>query len=1224
MPRKQYRADLVAAGAVADFGHITTVKPGDDDEMFTFLFRHPSTGVECQITAMVDPSEYPNNHDYQMFASDDASAALARALQDCRNISRRPLQEALPIISSFLAARTATGSPTDPVQIDSEGDYDMPESQVVEEEEDADDEDGDNEDWALEQDDFTAATSIGSRSTELKDDLDNKGNLSRARADLRAVKEAGLKVGVIGDLSTGNCCFVSIACRIGKLGISEEAQDAWVLDPADYLVLLIYFPHGYRSLEFLESLGSSGARTRLEMKTGLSNHYKPRTLAEAQNAFFHKSPHNDMDDIPSETQFSGGFRDSFISKPLNNLLNERLVTLLKYRLGMGLSWTGAHNFYNDNLGSASAGPENMSPKHLDSTEDDSSIALPEIVTQDEMMSLKSTRELSFPLLAAQFLLRHFVRCTEFCLVCFSRLNTDIEAIKPYVCNSPLCLYQYMSLGFGPSIEHEIIAEPCVTDLLISFCYASAHAENLHEYPDGLGLNVPHPGLVIQGSNESGPDAVGLTGRHTQATSQHLKQPTKQALKPGVEFNARFDNNTLDLLFDSDQTKCPFQRGQWVVLNPTRLQAQSWHCRVVESHLFPTVRVTEPIILQNYILAQQDDMNTEVKRPKGWSDVSIHIYDQNINNLSREDTCKIMLTLLDLLPSVKEMKEYLIQNPRASLSEWKQRINPASLGLLRWIIASNRSCIVQVDPSEEGSSVRRKGEARVQGVEGWLQFRFAMGAPDKEQRFVNAINAEAHSKTFPTIFAWHGSRLGNWHSIIREGLHAKKITNGRAFGDGVYHAKDFATSGGYTAAINHATVAYANQWRHSAIRPTAALALSEIVNAPSKFASQNPYYVVAQLDWIQTRYLFVKGSSQSSEAPTNEIHTEFLEQDPERTPKGVSGATVVLPITAIPKSRRKIAPQCSTLQHGLVSDLQSLPKSSGKSQPSKASSSKIISKAARLTSEALKALTGTHGQRNVEIHDDAASVQTELEDLMILADPEMELPIPPHEASMRIPWEPVLEFSKMPLESLPLTPSPSYATSSASKRLQKDFANLLRTQDSYVSKGTLADLGWYVDPDFISNTSNLYQWIAELHSFPLSLPLARDMKKVGLQSIVLEFRFHASYPMSPPFVRVVRPRFLPFASGGGGHVTAGGSICAQLLTNDGWTAVSDIESVLLQIRMAIMSTEPNPARLQSVVHGGTGHQSHTLDYGVGEAVDAFKRACRMHGWTIPEGLDETAF
>jgi ubiquitin-conjugating enzyme E2 Q len=173
---------------------------------------------------------------------------------------------------------------------------------------------------------------------------------------------------------------------------------------------------------------------------------------------------------------------------------------------------------------------------------------------------------------------------------------------------------------------------------------------------------------------------------------------------------------------------------------------------------------------------------------------------------------------------------------------------------------------------------------------------------------------------------------------------------------------------------------------------------------------------------------------------------------------------------------------------------------------------------------------------------------------------------------------------------------------------RDFKDLIAVQNTTPPH----ELGWHIDEDKVDN---IYQWIVELHSFDPTLPLAHDMKKKNVKSIVLELRFGKEYPMSPPFVRVIRPRFLGFQQGGGGHVTAGGAMCMQLLTNDGWTAVSSIEGVLLQVRMAMSSLEPKPARLEN---GGR------MDYGVGEAVEAYIRACNMHGWTVPAGFKEMAY
>lgn len=198
--------------------------------------------------------------------------------------------------------------------------------------------------------------------------------------------------------------------------------------------------------------------------------------------------------------------------------------------------------------------------------------------------------------------------------------------------------------------------------------------------------------------------------------------------------------------------------------------------------------------------------------------------------------------------------------------------------------------------------------------------------------------------------------------------------------------------------------------------------------------------------------------------------------------------------------------------------------------------------------------------------------------------------------------------KLDYGTLPMLQQPSWASSAATKRLMRDFRDLIKTQNEQ----PLHELGWHIDEDKIEN---MYQWLVELHSFDPKLPLAQDMKKHNVKSVVLELRFGKEHPISPPFVRVIRPRFLSFAAGGGGHVTAGGAMCMQLLTNDGWSAVSSIESVLVQVRMAITSIDPRPARLE---YGGRS------DYGVGEAVEAYIRACAVHGWSVPADFRETAY
>ena len=210
----------------------------------------------------------------------------------------------------------------------------------------------------------------------------------------------------------------------------------------------------------------------------------------------------------------------------------------------------------------------------------------------------------------------------------------------------------------------------------------------------------------------------------------------------------------------------------------------------------------------------------------------------------------------------------------------------------------------------------------------------------------------------------------------------------------------------------------------------------------------------------------------------------------------------------------------------------------------------------------------------------------------------------------LPLVAVTDFTpgSLDVDSLRTLKPPSYATDGALKAITREVKVMAKLMDAKPPH----ELGWYIN---LSGVENLFQLIVELHSFDLTLPLASDMQRSGTSSIVLEMRFGGSFPLSPPFVRVIRPRFLPFSQGGGGHITIGGAICMELLTNSGWSPACSLETVLVQVRAAICSTDP-PARLQS----GTS-AFHRTDYGINEAVDAYERFARTHGWQVPEDLKE---
>jgi ubiquitin-conjugating enzyme E2 Q len=1147
-----------------------------------------------------------------IFGPDDASASVASTLNDI-SASGKTVKQILELVSRKLES------------IDKDGDHQMFNSQNFDGFEGSEDEEDDDygEDYFPGDEDMLPKPYSNGHHTPTAEGFTEPTTAfrQRIRRDLLAAKSSGFKIGYLGGLIDGLGCYISVSIRIAKLGISEEAMQAWQIEPNEYLVALFHYPHGYKTMDDVRSYDSSRTQENLHIRTGIAKSYKP-TLQEAVQAFTVLSKEQEKRREESQHTSSQqeatahqGFRHSFISRPLNGLLEERFHRLLKYRYA-GMDWNGSELFCNDQI---------IHPRGRHSEGSDDKYYVPEVVTNvyppivtADHIQQATSQEHSLPLVAMQFVIRHFVRCTEFCLICFSKMPDDLQAIKPYVCDNPLCLYQYMSLGFGPSIEHEVLSQPKVVDLLISFCYSSARQSRLRDFPAGLALMVPPPSAFEDDYALN--QYRGYAGT-PQAEPQPAMTVSTNKLQAPIAMKLHLDGR--EILFEDKSKACPVRANEWITFRFDDEPSKAYHCRIVETTYYPTVKISEPVepavatfegprgygytgaanLPAAPKAASKIPRNTNEFRP-----AKFQVYNQNFDEMSQQHKRQVICVLLDILPSVDGLKQYLLRKTHNTLSSWTDRLPPAALGLLRWIIASNRACILQVD-AEEDAPIGRKADDRLYGMSSWTQFRFAMGAPDKERRFIQSVRSTSerlHLK-FPTLFAWHGSPLQNWHSIIREGLHFNETSHGRAYGHGVYHSLEVQTSLGYSGMGG---IGYT--WPNSELNIQSAMVLNEICNAPQEFVSRSPHLVVAQLDWIQTRYLFVSSTVGYNQAASSTVKgskpLEILEQDPSMTPTGSDGK-LIIPICAVAGSRR--------------------PKSLKTTVSGTEQTATLLLLSSTQQNKRQKA-TGTSKYDAIEIDDDdTASIATSDEDRAILEDASskndqfLDPLLTPNSTkdgkgkakmggffNKLKPSKSLTDYipGSLDYDTLPMLQQPSWASSAATKCLMRDFKALIKTQNEQ----PLHELGWHIDEDKIEN---MYQWIVELHSFDPSLPLAQDMKKHDVKSVVLELRFGKDYPMAPPFVRVIRPRFLSFAAGGGGHVTAGGAMCMQLLTNDGWSAVSSIESVLVQVRMAITSTDPKPARLD---RGGR------HDYGVGEAVEAYIRACAMHGWTVPAGFRETAY
>ncbi|KAI1747837.1 hypothetical protein F4782DRAFT_551482 [Xylaria castorea] len=1161
--RNRLQADILAASKET-IPFIPRIGKGDVQDEFVFAFAHsqiPGGDIEIRVMPQ-DTASYPRDNYFLVYTNDEVPANIGKTLDDAMTSTRGlPITDLLKALSRKLCSSL---EPTDGEQNDDDDDIVLTDADTLEV---SDDSDSDNPIDYSDDDDFGLIDgSPHTAQVKIPDVI-----FERIRKDFRAVRNAGFKVGKICGVDYRSAySILTMSIRVSKLGLSKEIYASWNLEPSDYLILLMKYDGEY--VPFEDAIGRPVGQTPLSFRLRKCSKYRP-TLAEALAAFsltlpklhprqsVQESAIDENSPVGSSSLLTFGVGDS-----IDLFLDTGFLSMMKIRKMGNVSWDEARKIHSQCTISAWDSGSIRIPTSIHSpTGIADSIAdtnLPPMLMDDHLLHNDSV---SLPLIAMQFALRYLVKCTDYCMICHDRIDETFEALKPYVCGNPLCLYQYMSLGLGPSIDQEIINQEYVVDLLVSFCYASLQRPidgkvRLREFPSGLNLQVP---CVRKNSytTTKGPRDIAIEQYGT------LVEP--------IVVEVSWPQCTARIM-DQFQLNHPgLKVGQWVVVHTEHHHRGS--PAKPELNIFHYARIEEKIGagLQLHIACRHpvpmDLTAYEKVRAQDWDNIGptvgrLVFCNQSLDDLQTDEEKAFSLNLLlSTLPSVEEMRSYLMGDKSRQLVTWN-RIPPAAMKLLRWIIASNRSFIVQLDDplnkeinsSDTGDKRLDRSQEKVSGLDDWIQFRFAQGSPEKEARFLDALR-EVESP-HRTILAWHGSAVGNWHSIIREGLDFKILANGRAFGQGVYFSRSFEYSLNYTH--SHA-ILESFIWPQSLLKITHAISLNELVNQPHKFVHSDSCYVVDTLHWIQCRYLFVRPRDPNVAAvgPTraSRHREQEFEQDPQHTITGPSNKIVFVPKIAIPSVQQRHTSTFLVLDGSTEHDTDD---------------EDIEDINFLANGDSIGART-----KQIEPSKNGAAAST-LTDFS-----------PGH-----------LDFS-----TLPRFDFPSYATKPAQQTIQRELQKLQKVQ----STTPLHELGWYIDFDKIDN---MFQLIVELHSFDLSLPLAKDMKEAGITSIVLEIRFLRGFPLTPPFVRVIQPRFLPFAHGGGGHVTAGGAMCMELLTNTGWSPVSSMESVLLQVRLAMCNQEPKPARLEGA-RGGSDK------YGLREAIDAYIRAASIHGWEVPSELKE---
>jgi len=136
-------------------------------------------------------------------------------------------------------------------------------------------------------------------------------------------------------------------------------------------------------------------------------------------------------------------------------------------------------------------------------------------------------------------------------------------------------------------------------------------------------------------------------------------------------------------------------------------------------------------------------------------------------------------------------------------------------------------------------------------------------------------------------------------------------------------------------------------------------------------------------------------------------------------------------------------------------------------------------------------------------------------------------------------------------------------------------------------------------------SDLHAWELRLYDFEADQPISEDMRKRGIDHLVLRVFFPTDFPNAPPFVHMLRPRLREST----GYVLSGGGICMELLTPSEWSPATSFEALAQSVRAMMLTGNVRLAKTQP----GTKEP----DYQYEEARRDFAHIVKIHkkvGWT----------
>ena len=185
-----------------------------------------------------------------------------------------------------------------------------------------------------------------------------------------------------------------------------------------------------------------------------------------------------------------------------------------------------------------------------------------------------------------------------------------------------------------------------------------------------------------------------------------------------------------------------------------------------------------------------------------------------------------------IPAIRELRNRKDEEIREMIGELPYK-------LLRWILNTNRAVITWLEPYDQ-----------IEVMKTPHQFAVVVDTSSKANAFQTLKEAEG------SYYAFHGSNLGNWHAILRNGLknysNTHMMSAGAVHGAGIYLALNSSTSAGYCVSTSAA-------WSASEMTGgLCCLALCEVIGKPS---ASNGIAVIPQEEYVSVRFLFVYSSRQ---------------------------------------------------------------------------------------------------------------------------------------------------------------------------------------------------------------------------------------------------------------------------------------------------------------------------------------------------------------------------